>query len=268
MPRKYVRKLSAAPRAQWTEEDLGNAITHVTNKSMGVNEASRVFKIPSRTLRRRISSGNHKKISCGKLPALGIDNEKRLVKHIQKLEHAGFAPNRLTVRRLAYQFAQKFEKSAAGYDWLKSFLERNPCLSVRKSEGLSLARAKGMSRDENTIIDNDLQNSPGSIFNKDETGIQMNNKPSSVIATKGSKDVHVVTASEKGENVYIIACNNAEGIFLPPVIILKGVRENPDHLRGFPPGSDIYMNSRSSYVNSDLFLMWLKKSFCTTKGRW
>ncbi|KAJ8938481.1 hypothetical protein NQ318_007117 [Aromia moschata] len=285
MPRKYVRKLSAAPRAQWTEKDLGNAITHVTNKSMGVNEASRVFNIPSRTLRRRISSGNHKKISCGKLPALGIDNEKRLVKHIQKLQHAGFAPNRLTVRRLAYQFVQKLgleksfesnsnankEKSAAGYDWLRSFLERNPCLSVRKSEGLSLARAKGMSRDEvdaffqllkNTIIDNDLQNSPGSIFNMDETGIQMNNKPISVIV----KDVHVVTASEKGENVSIIACNNAEGMFLPPVLILKGVRKNPDHLRGLPPGSDIYMNSRSSYVNSDLFLMWLKNHFAPRKG--
>ncbi|KAK9703522.1 hypothetical protein QE152_g29310 [Popillia japonica] len=74
---------------------------------MGVNEASRVFKIPSRTLRRRIASGNHQKVSGGKLPALGIENEKRLVRHIQKLEKAGFAPNRTTVRTLAYQFAEK-----------------------------------------------------------------------------------------------------------------------------------------------------------------
>ncbi|KAJ8958280.1 hypothetical protein NQ318_017424 [Aromia moschata] len=82
----------------------------------------------------------------------------------------------------------------------------------------------------------------------DETGIQMNNKPSSVIATKGSKDGHVVTASEKGENVSIIGCNNAEGMFLPPVLILKGIY------------------SRSSYVNSDLFLMWLKNHFAPRKG--
>lgn len=34
----------------------------------------------------------------------------------------------------------------AGYPWLSSFLRRNPDLSIRKSEGLSAARAKGLSR--------------------------------------------------------------------------------------------------------------------------
>lgn len=96
-----------------TEEDLGNAITHVTNKSMGINADSRVFKIPFRVLSRRISSENHEKIFCGKFPAFDINNEKKLVEHIQKLEEAGFAPNRLTLRRLAHQFPQKrgLEKS-------------------------------------------------------------------------------------------------------------------------------------------------------------
>ncbi|KAI4468034.1 hypothetical protein MML48_2g00008991 [Holotrichia oblita] len=117
-----------------------------------------------------------------------------------------------------------------------------------------------------TLTKNDLINSPGSIYNMDETGIQLNNKPGNVIATKGSKDVYVLTASEKGETVSVIACNNAEGIFLPPVLILKGVRKNPDHLTGLPPGCEIYMNQRSSYMNSDLFLCWLKNHFTPRKG--
>ncbi|KAI4455667.1 hypothetical protein MML48_9g00000123 [Holotrichia oblita] len=54
-----------------------------------------------------------------------------------------------------------------------------------------------------TLTKNDLINSPGSIYNMDETGIQLNNKPGNVIATKGSKDVHVLTASEKGETVSV-----------------------------------------------------------------
>lgn len=68
---------------------------------------------------------------------------------------------------------------------LTGVLGRNPCLSVGKSEGLSLARAKGLLRDEvdaffqllkNTIVHNDLQNLPGPIFNMDETRIQLNNQ--------------------------------------------------------------------------------------------
>ncbi|KAJ8886508.1 hypothetical protein PR048_012719 [Dryococelus australis] len=35
------------------------------------------------------------------------ENEKRLVSHIQKLSSAGFAPYWTTIRRLAYQFAEK-----------------------------------------------------------------------------------------------------------------------------------------------------------------
>lgn len=58
------------------------------------------------------------------------------------------------VRRLAYEFAvalnikHKFnnEKKIAGYDWLSSFLRRHPELSIRKAEGLSMARGRGLTR--------------------------------------------------------------------------------------------------------------------------
>ncbi|KAJ8976639.1 hypothetical protein NQ317_011147 [Molorchus minor] len=107
---------------------------------MGVNEASKAFGIPSRTLRRRLASGN----------------------------------------------------------------TRN---DVRQSEGLSLARSKGMCREEvnsfydlyKTLLENDLMDKPDRIYNMDESGIQLNNKPGKVIATKGCKDVHVLTSVEKGK---------------------------------------------------------------------
>ena len=40
------------------------------------------------------------------------------------------------------------EKQKAGKDWFHSFLRRNSELSVRKSQGLSEARRKGMARDK------------------------------------------------------------------------------------------------------------------------
>lgn len=113
----------------------------------------------------------------------------------------------------------------AGKVWLDSFMRRNSELSVRKAEEISRARTEGMNRQEvahyfqlltKLVIDNNLQDKPGNIWNADEIGTQLNNKPGHVIAIKGSKDVHLVTSSEKGETITVLACCNAEGQFLPP----------------------------------------------------
>ncbi|KAI4459811.1 hypothetical protein MML48_6g00003763 [Holotrichia oblita] len=98
----------------------------------------------------------------------------------------------------------------------------------------------------------------------DETGIQLINKPSKVVAAKGSKCVYSITSKEKGETVSLIACNNAEEIFLPPVLIMKGVRGYDSKLNGLPPRCVIYIN-RKSYINSDLFLKWVKEIFIPRK---
>lgn len=85
----------------------------------------------------------------------------------------------------------------AGQHWLTSFLERHPELSIGQAEGLSIAR------------ENDLIDKPDRIYNTDETGVQMNNNPAKVIATKVAKVVNSITSSEKGETMSIIACCNA-----------------------------------------------------------
>lgn len=53
MPRKYVRKLGAKPRRQWTTENLQEAIKRLTDGEIGLREASRYYGIPTRTLKRR-----------------------------------------------------------------------------------------------------------------------------------------------------------------------------------------------------------------------
>lgn len=42
-------------------------------------------------------------------------------------------------------------------------------------------------------------NKPDSIFNVDETGLQVNNRTGYVVDQKGSKDVHAISSGEKGE---------------------------------------------------------------------
>lgn len=213
---------------------------------------------------------------------MGQANEKRLVAHIQRLAKAGFAPDRQTVRHLAYQFAEKLGikhkfshiTKMAGYAWLSSFLERNPEISVRQAEGLSVARAQGMSRPEadgffkllrQVMEEENLMDKPQNIFNMDESGIQLTNKPGKVLTTKGAKDVHVLTPHERGENITVVACCNAEGVFLPPVLLMKGVNKKKEFVDGLPHGSDVYMNPKSSFINAELFLKWFEEHFLPRK---
>ncbi|KAK9696219.1 hypothetical protein QE152_g32035 [Popillia japonica] len=76
--------------------------------------------------------------------------------------------------------------------------------------------------------ENDLFDKPSHIFNMDDTGLQLNNRPGHVLAEKGSKAVAMSTSREKGETITVIACFNAEGNFLLPACIMKGQRKIED----------------------------------------
>lgn len=281
MPTKYIRK-PGSTRGSWSEDALQRAITAVRN-GMGINLASRTFNIPSRTLRRRVQNNDASKKPMGPTGSLGMANELKLVAHIKKLQKRGFAPTRDDLRTMAYEFAVELklnlrfnhEEEKAGYDWLNLFLLRHPDLCVRKAEGVSVARAEGMSREKvlayfqllHEILEgNNLFELPGSIWNLDESGLQLNNKVGYVIAQKGSKDVSTITSGEKGETITVIACCNAEGTFLPPACVFKGKYKKDEFQDGMPNGSKIYMNQKSAYVNSDIFLLWLKDHFLPRKG--
>ncbi|KAJ8882540.1 hypothetical protein PR048_014351 [Dryococelus australis] len=59
-------------------------------------------------------------------------------------------------------------------------LKRDPNLSFRKPETLSLARSRGMNKAdmfENLLNENNFFGDPARIHNVDETGLQLNNRP-------------------------------------------------------------------------------------------
>ncbi|XP_018576511.1 uncharacterized protein LOC108915046 [Anoplophora glabripennis] len=283
MPRKYQRKASARTRALWTEEQLQEAINKVSSGEVSKREAHRRYQVSPKTLKRRMASV--RKGSLGPEGVLGHENEKRWVVHIQRLAAAGFAPDRNTVRRLAYNFVEKLKlkhifsdnSGMAGYSWLSSFLERNPEFSIRQTEELSLSRARGMNREETSpffqlLIDTlteyceySILDKLSHIFNMDETGVQLINKPGKVLATKSAKDVYVLTSKERGENVTVVACCGADGRFIPPTLIFKGVNQKAEYSDGLPAESKVYMNKNSSFINSELLLKWLKEQFIPNK---
>jgi len=280
MPTFYVRKCPS--RGSWTQEDLNSAVDNISRGVMSTWEAAKNFKIPYRTLKRRIVKNNTEKKRMGPDSFLGEDAENKLVTHIKKLQRCGFAPTATDVREMAFLLSEKLNKinkfnlenRKAGYDWFHAFLKRHPDLSVRKAEGVSRHRVLGMNKEivgnyfdllGRVLEDNDLLDKPSHIYNMDETGLQLNNRPGMVLAERGSKAVVNITAQEKGETITVVACCNAEGQFLPPACIFKGKNKKSEFEDNMPPGSVVYMSQKSAYINSELFFIWFKDHFIPRK---
>ncbi|XP_063241227.1 uncharacterized protein LOC134541602 [Bacillus rossius redtenbacheri] len=99
--------------------------------------------------------------------------------------------------------------------------------------------------------------SPAAIYNCDESGFPLNNKPASkILAQKGSPTVVSQTCVERGENVTVVACTNAVGNYIPPFVIFKGKRYHKEYKDGFPNGTEVIM-TESGWINEEAFVKWL-----------
>lgn len=278
MPTDYKR---VSNRGSWSQIDLDAAINLIKNENISIRAAARATGVPEKTLRNRILKNNFLKQAMGPAPVLGNDAEVKLVQHIKALQARGFAPSRRSVRKIAFNLAEAMGvkhtfnkmKRMAGNDWFKSFMRRNHSLSVRKAQGLSNARAEGMNKKEcneyfellkKTLTEHDLINKPGCIWNVDESGLQLNNEPGVVVAIRGS-DVHVRQSAERGETVTVVACANAEGVFLPPYCIFKGVKKQQIWQESMPTGAAIEMRRESAYIDENIFMKWFQEHFLPRK---
>jgi len=121
-------------------------------------------------------------------------------------------------------------------------------------------------RFESEITKYNLHDKPRNMGNVDESGLQMINSPGRVIVQKGSKVVHKITTGEKGETVTLVAACTVEGRFFLPTLILKGKNLKSEFQDGLPPGSKVFMNPKSAYINSELFVKWFEEIYLPLKA--
>jgi hypothetical protein len=162
---------------------------------------------------------------------------------------------------------------SAGKNWLQGFIKRHSStLSVRMPQGISMARVKSFS-EENVnmffnILEPELQSinfNPNRVYNCDETGISVvQHKNTKVIALKGKRSVASLTSAERGCLITVVACMNASGHCVPPLIVFPRKNMQVELMDGTAPGS-IHARHISGWIQADIFTQWFRHFIAMVK---
>ena len=234
--------------------------------------------IPRSTLQRYLKQcekdGSVEKKTMGKDSILSAEQEKELTAILTEMESRLYGLSPLDLRKVVYQFCEQNkirhcfsrEKQCAGRKWMQLFFARNPQLSVRKPEGTSIQRAIGYNASKIRIFEEVLKKelfaedgkrriAPENIFNVDETGLTVNQKPRKIVAKKGKKTVSVITSAEKGKTITAVCCVSAAGVYCPPLLIFPRKQMKPELLDRGPVGAVAAVN-KSGWITEAIFSAW------------
>ena len=107
-----------------------------------------------------------------------------------------------------------------------------------------------------------LTESPGKVWNVDETNLSMKHCPLKKCSKKGVGSVPGLVSNSR-ESVTIVACINASGTSMPPMIIAKGKTEKS--LNGFNrsegPSSALWHYQSNAWIDEGGCLKWFNDIF-------
>ena len=266
---------------RWTPENMEAAIKEFGEGKIRLNQIVTKYEIPKKTFLRHYRGEvvrgyrryPHSSVN-GRETALPPEAEQELEEVILSFESSLMGLTRTEVRKLAYNILEanphiknpfNHESKMAGTKWYYSFMKRHPHLSLRQPENVSVARVKGFNKQnvmhffdalQKIVDDNELN--ALRIYNVDESGISTVQKKSpKIIGEKGKPRIGQLATGERGVNTTAVCCCSASGQFVPPMLIFKRMRNCIDLKTGAPEGSLVEV-SETGYINSDLFIKWLR----------
>ncbi|XP_072171817.1 uncharacterized protein [Diadema setosum] len=278
---QMVRKYKATgKRKSWTSQDLRAALRQI-ELGESVRRVAERSGIPKSTLHDAKSGKNkharRQQDEChlGKYSVFTAEQEAELANYAMEVCRSFFGLYPEQIRHMAYEYAERNKikhpfnpvTKLAGKDWFAGFLRRNAQLALRTPEATSFARAIGFNKtavgrffdNVNSVLsENNI--SPSRIYNVDETGLSTSPniaKSDKVVAGKGQKQVGKLTSAEKGQTITAVGCISACGTYVPPMLIFPRKNYTEALMNGCPPGST-GKASESGWINSELFVDWLK----------
>ena len=252
----------------YSAEQMVKALEAVQQDGMSICRAAEEYGVPRSTLQDK-AAGRYDVIARSGRPLLTADEEKRLADFLVACAAIGYAKSRKEVLSIVQQILySRGVVAEVSMGWWNSFRTRHPKLTLRHAEPLSYARAiandpkvinKYFDLLEQTIHENGLTNRPSQIFNCDETGLPLTQQPPKVVAHVGQKHPYTVTSGDKAQ-ITVLACGNAAGSSIPPMVIFDRKSLKPEMTIGEVP-STFYGLSESGWIDTELFEEWFKNHF-------
>ncbi len=266
---------SKRPRLNWRNEDMIKAMEVVESKGKSISAAAKMFNVPRKTLDDRVKGRIKHGSKPGVCTALTFIQEKSLVNYLLYMAERGFPLTRTMVKAFALAIAKRsgcayrFNEELGPSDhWWQLFKKRHPIIRLRKADSLERSRAEHLQEDvtmeyfiklESLLENGGLKNKPRQLINCDETFLPLDCSREKVVAAKGSKVVYNQNVGTS-EHITLLCCVSAAGFPMPPMII---------YAKSFPggqyrfdgPEDALYAKSDSGWIDSELFLAWLRIFF-------
>ncbi|CAG7720180.1 unnamed protein product [Allacma fusca] len=179
------------------------AVLAVRN-DMSLRNAERQYGVSARTVGRRKLLQDKAGVDPAEVllsgrPVISKDEEQQLETYLLTASDRLIGLCLPELLSLAFDYAQRLSKphkfnsiqQKAGYQWIHGFMRRNPIVSVRIPQATSLYRAKAFTKETVDVFYDNLHSvmttynfGAESIWNMDETGLSIVQKPLPVIARK------------------------------------------------------------------------------------
>ncbi|XP_072395761.1 uncharacterized protein [Diabrotica undecimpunctata] len=253
---------------KYNQQQLQNPVRLVRNEGKTIYKAAKKVEVLWSTLKCYLANEEESVRKLGRPFALSCDLELKLYNYVIEMQELGFGLTVYQIRKYAYDLAkvdgrEKYLPSTnciASKWWCNSFKSRyNLCLRVL--ENLSAYRASManefmikdfFSKLNDVLTKLNIKNKPNLIWNCDETGLSYVAKPSKVVTGIGKKYVYKRSYAERGQTQTMLACICADGTWIPPMVIFKGVRWN-DTLKNDALPNALIKLSPKGWINSEFF---------------
>ena len=252
-----------------------SAMNAVRNKEMSIYKAAAHFKVPRKTLDDRIKGHVQHGSRPGPSTVLSAKEEDALVSYLLYMAERGYPLTRTMVKAYAWAISKRSGKgdrsnleTGPGEKWWINFKQRHPQITLRRTDQLESSRAEALNplivREYfallgKTLEENGLMNKPRQLYNCDETFLPLDGTREKAVTHKGTKNTYC-QASGTSEHITLLCCASATGIPHPPMIIYA--KSFPGgHYRFEGPDDALYACSELGWIDSELFLVWLKKVF-------
>lgn len=275
MPKKYV-PLKRGKTRVYQQNSLEKAVKAVES-GLSVRQAAKQFNIPKSTIGDRVSGRLGLNSNHGRPPALSPELESKIVSSIKMAAKLGVGLSQSQILRRTKELCSRLDIQSgysnfhAGKDWFAGLKRRYPELVLRKPEKLTSVRARMLNPEVlgkyfdalfSIITEGSYGEHPERVWNCDETGFNMEHDPVRVYAEKGDRSV-VSKVSTKSSNLTVMACVNAKGSRMPPMIITKG--KTTRSIMGFrtedAPEGSVWTFQKNGWISDEIGERWFNDVF-------